>query len=109
MRDMAAMMERLHEHPPTAIGGCLVLSISDYRQGCSIDCVSGKETVIKLPRSDVLAYRLTQGNVIVRPSGTEPKVKVYLAVKGQDRAEAEKLVHQISFEMTSSIKNSEKA
>ena len=52
----------------------------------------GKKTEIKLPKSDVLAFRLEQGaSVILRPSGTEPKIKAYYTAIGDKREEAEKL------------------
>ena len=56
--------------------------IADYRQSTDTDLASGAVNVIHLPKSNVLCYRLEGGaQVIVRPSGTEPKVKIYYTAK----------------------------
>lgn len=94
MARMQAMMQSLRENPPKRIAGSAVCGWSDYRS--SIRCQDGKTSAIALPKSDVLEYRMENGSkLIVRPSGTEPKMKAYLSVKGstqeQSAQEMEKL------------------
>ncbi len=86
MKLMADMMDSLRENPPKAIAGCEVVSVSDYKKSVT---VTGEGTVpIPLPKSNVLEYHLDNGcGAIVRPSGTEPKIKLYLSVIGSDLEE----------------------
>ncbi len=70
--EIKALMQRLRAHPPTKIGTQAVVSCEDFL----------KPTPEKLPRSDVLLFRLAdESKIIIRPSGTEPKVKIYAAVR----------------------------
>ncbi len=92
METMRNMMETLRQNPPKAIAGEAVRSISDYQTRLTTDTESGAQTAIELPRSNVLSYRLDGADgVIVRPSGTEPKIKVYItAVADSEEAAEEK-------------------
>ena len=79
MAQMASVMQRLREKPPSGIGAFPVAAVTDY-----LTAPTG------LPRSDVLAFQLTGGaSVVVRPSGTEPKLKLYLSAKADTRAAAD--------------------
>ena len=83
---MAGMMEEMRKNPPKEIGGAEVLSISDYKTGIVTEKDGTKPT--GLPSSNVLSYRLANNDIlIVRPSGTEPKIKVYYMLQGKDVAE----------------------
>lgn len=83
MKRMAEIMADFRENPPKELGGYKVIRIADYQSSVSTDVISGKTEDIKLPKSNVLAYTLEKGaEAIVRPSGTEPKVKIYLTVVG---------------------------
>ncbi len=83
MKRMAEIMADFRENPPKELGGYKVIGIADYQSSVSTDVISGKTEEIKLPKSNVLAYTLEKGaEAIVRPSGTEPKVKIYLTVVG---------------------------
>ena len=78
MEKAAKIMSDLREAAPESIGGIPVSSVNDYRSSISKDLKSGRETEIALPKSNVLEFILGEnGSVIVRPSGTEPKVKFY--------------------------------
>lgn len=78
MEKAAKMMSDLRESTPSAIGGAQVTVVNDYRSGISNNLVNGQKKTIALPKSNVLEYILgNSGSVIVRPSGTEPKVKFY--------------------------------
>ena len=89
MAKMKAIMEDLRENPPAEIGGTKIVSVSDYLTGT---CTSaGHTSELTLPKSDVLAYKLEDGaDVIIRPSGTEPKIKVYIISVSSDRETSRK-------------------
>ena len=93
MEKAAKMMADLRDDAPTAIGDASVTEIRDYKIGLSRNTITGKETVIDLPKSNVLEFVLgDKGSVIARPSGTEPKVKFYYTAVGSDKASAEALL-----------------
>lgn len=90
MDTMKAIMAGLRENAPTEIAGWKVVKTADYSTHEMCDVVTGEKTEIRLPKANVLTYWLENGAcVIVRPSGTEPKVKVYYTTKGVDLADAE--------------------
>ncbi|MBZ9607781.1 phospho-sugar mutase [Clostridium estertheticum] len=65
------------------IGNNRIIKKMDYRAGLEVDLITNKEKIIKLPKSNVLKFVLEDGSwFVVRPSGTEPKMKIYLSVKG---------------------------
>lgn len=89
MERMKQIMQDLRENTPKEIGGLKVLRFSDYVASESTDCVTGEKTAITLPKSDVLAFDLEENaSVIIRPSGTEPKIKAYYTSTGVTREEA---------------------
>ncbi|MCY3975083.1 MAG: phospho-sugar mutase [Simkaniaceae bacterium] len=74
--------ETLRRHPPKAIGGVRVTAMEDYGEGIRRNVTTGEESALTLPASDVLLFLLEdQSRVIIRPSGTEPKVKIYGMVR----------------------------
>ncbi|MCB1212887.1 MAG: phospho-sugar mutase [Chlamydiia bacterium] len=76
---MKTALKNLRANPPTALVGADVLEIADYSISIRRCLRTGDESQIDLPRSDVLAFKLANGgSVVVRPSGTEPKVKIYV-------------------------------
>ena len=93
MKMMAALMAGLREQPPVEIGGEAVVTRKDYKDGSVIDTATGAKSEMELSGSNVLRYELADGtSVVVRPSGTEPKVKVYILAKGENKADcAEKV------------------
>ncbi len=100
MQKMSDMMTKLRSNPPKHIAGLEVLCISDYLNSVKNDLTSGNTEKIDLPKSNVLSYKLTGGSgVIVRPSGTEPKIKIYITAVKKDRASAEELTAEISADM----------
>ena len=93
MKTMQKIMDTLRQEPPAEIAGTKVVGRSDYLLSQSY---GDKEGVIDLPKSNVLEYRMENGcKLIVRPSGTEPKIKIYLSGKGatmeESLAEIEKM------------------
>lgn len=96
MKKMNDMMEALRADAPKTIAGLEVEEISDYLTSRTV-CVSTKEErKIELPKSNVLAYKLPNGSgVIVRPSGTEPKIKIYITANSDTRENALALSEKI--------------
>ena len=88
LRKMADLMAGLRADPPKEIGGTAVAQWKDYKDGSVVDAHTGEKSAMELSGSNVLRYELADGtSVIVRPSGTEPKVKVYILAQGKDRAD----------------------
>ena len=89
MEKMAGIMNHLRQNPPKSLGDSPVVEHSDYQSSLSTDLVSGKSTPIDLPKSNVLEYKAENGcKLIVRPSGTEPKIKTYVTAVATDKAVA---------------------
>ena len=87
---MKEIMAGLRTQPPKEIGGLQVVAIRDYKKGVRVE--NGVETPTGLPVSDVLYFELEKGCwVCVRPSGTEPKIKLYVNTNDADQAAAEAL------------------
>ena len=85
LKDMANLMKSLRENPPAEISGVRVAVRKDYADGSVIDCTTGEKTTMELSGSNVLRFEMADGtSVIVRPSGTEPKIKVYILTRGAD-------------------------
>ena len=88
LEKMAALMQSLRAQPPVEIGGVKVAQYKDYSDGTVRDAATGAVTPMPLSGSNVLRFELTDGShIVVRPSGTEPKIKVYILTKGADAAE----------------------
>ena len=79
------VMQSLRDNPPKALGGVSVLKSGDYQTGVVTNLVTGIEESTGQPSSDVLYYTLeNEDKIIVRPSGTEPKIKIYILAHGTD-------------------------
>ena len=88
LEKMANLMKSLRENPPAAISGVAVVRRKDYADGSVVDCATGAVSAMELKGSNVLRYELADGTtILVRPSGTEPKIKVYVLTIGKDAAE----------------------
>ena len=80
MEKMASIMQKLRDDPPAELAGHKVVKVTDYK----------KPEETGLPAANVLIYTLENGaTVVVRPSGTEPKIKTYFTTLGKDLAEAQ--------------------
>ncbi len=96
MEKMAKIMDTLRSNPPKQIAGMDVTYIGDYKTSVAKDLENGTESVIDLPKSNVLAYKVTGGNgVIVRPSGTEPKIKAYITAIGNSKDNANEIADKL--------------
>ena len=88
LEKMANLMKALRQNPPTEISGVAVIRRKDYTDGSVVDCATGAVSEMELKGSNVLRYELADGTtILVRPSGTEPKIKVYILTIGKDAAE----------------------
>ena len=86
---MAAIMDNLRENPPKELGGLPVVAMRDYLKKTTKNFETGEEGATTLPESNVLYFELTDDAwVCVRPSGTEPKIKLYCGVRGETDEEA---------------------
>ena len=95
LKKMAALMAGLRAEPPKEIGGETVKTWKDYQDGSVVDAATGEKTAMELSGSNVLRYELADGtSVIVRPSGTEPKVKVYILAQGASREDCDAKVER---------------
>ena len=89
MKQIAGIMDRLANNPPKSIGGMQVVVFKNLNTSESLDVASGNKSVIDLPKSNVLGFYFADGSsLIVRPSGTEPKIKLYLSAVGATNDEA---------------------
>lgn len=100
MERAACMMRELRENTPAAIGGAEVTVVRDYLNRTDLDLLDNSKKEILLPKSNVLEFVLGEhGSVIVRPSGTEPKVKFYYTAVAEDAGAAkgflDKMIQQM--------------
>ena len=93
---MAELMSETRKNPPKELAGLSVLEVHDFESGTITDTATGEKREIGLPKSNVLAYTLPDGNfAIVRPSGTEPKIKVYITGCGKTKEAAGELADKL--------------
>ena len=97
LEKMAALMQSLRAQPPAEIGGVKVAVYKDYADGTVRDAASGAVTKMPLSGSNVLRFELSDGtHILVRPSGTEPKIKVYILTKGADAVQRDANIEKYS-------------
>lgn len=96
MEKMAGIMDGLRSNPPKSFADMPITIVDDYKTSVSLNIADGTTSVIELPKSNVLAYTLTDGNkIIVRPSGTEPKIKAYITAIGKDKESAQSIADKL--------------
>ena len=92
MKKIAATMERIRNNPPTVVGNKAVVTFKDFKTSVSTDLRTGKTKTINMPKSNVLGFYLEDGSsLIIRPSGTEPKIKLYVCAVGDTGASSESM------------------
>lgn len=97
---MKELLDSIRNNPPTELGGYKVTKVRDYQTGKIVDCKTGKESATGLPTSNVLYYDLEDDAwCCVRPSGTEPKVKFYMGVKGKSLDDSESKLEKLKKSM----------
>ena len=93
MQKAADLMSNMRSNVPASVGGAKVTCVNDYLSRTSTDMCSGAVSAISLPKSNVVELIMgASGSVIIRPSGTEPKVKYYYTAVGKDQASAKTLL-----------------
>lgn len=104
MEKMNSIMSQLRENHPSSIGGLNLTAFEDYLSSKATNVVTGETKTINLPKSNVLAFRLeNNASVIIRPSGTEPKIKAYYTTTGVDHNEAAELETKLKEDFTNII------
>lgn len=92
-----SMMEQIRTNVPETVGGLKVLKFRDYRENTVKDCVTGEQIETGLPKSNVLYFELENDAwCCIRPSGTEPKIKFYIGVKGTSDMDAQKKLDELT-------------
>ena len=100
MTKMQEIMANLRKSSITNIGGLKVLATTDYQSSVK-KAADGTESKVKLPKSNVITYNLeNDAGIIIRPSGTEPKIKVYYTTKAPARDIAVEIQKELSSEFT---------
>ena len=101
MAKMVAMMDALRNNSPASLGGRKVAFVTDYKLRRTVDMATGAETPVTLPSSNVIVLQMdNKDKVIVRPAGTEPKLKIYAMVQGDNEASARAQTARYEAEMT---------
>lgn len=99
-RQIGEMMNRLRQNPPKEFGELKVLKFRDYETDRIVDMETGEETKTGLPKSNVLYFELPDDAwCCARPSGTEPKIKFYMGVKGSSLEDADARVQKLTEEL----------
>ncbi|MCM1300051.1 MAG: phospho-sugar mutase [Firmicutes bacterium] len=105
MQKMSDIMDKMRTDYPKSVAGYKVVGFADYQASEKTDLASGAKEKITLPKSNVISLYLEDGNkAIIRPSGTEPKLKVYYTAVGKTMAEAEELQKKMSAEFSQLVK-----
>ncbi len=102
---MSEIMTETRNNPPEELAELHVIKVSDFEAGTVTDTRTGEKEPLSLPKSNILSYVLSDGSTaIVRPSGTEPKIKVYIAGCGKTKEEAAKTADSIGEAMKKLLK-----
>ena len=96
-KEIRALMEKIRNNPPRTFGSWSVNEFRDYQAGTILDNRTGEVKDTGLPKSNVLYFDLTEDSwCCARPSGTEPKIKFYMGVKGNSMEDARKKVEELT-------------
>lgn len=102
---ISGIMDNLRRNTPQSVAGKKVVAVRDYETSVRAEIGSGKTEKILLPKSNVIYLELEDGNnFVVRPSGTEPKIKLYCLMRGENKAEAEALVEAVKADIKNIVK-----
>lgn len=105
LEKISAVMEKLRTNTPNTVAGKRVIAVRDYKTSLRTELESGKTEKILLPPSNVIYLELEDGNnFVIRPSGTEPKIKLYCLLRGSNRADAENLKELIKKDISEIVK-----
>ncbi len=102
---ISSIMESVRKNPPTTVAGKKVLAVRDYKTSVRTDLATGETEKILLPTSNVIYLELEDGNnFVIRPSGTEPKIKLYCLLRGETPEEAEALCELVKQDIAELVK-----
>ena len=105
LEKIASAMETLRNNSPESFGEYKVKSIADYEKSFTRDLTTGSTEAIDMPKSNVLYYRMTTGHwFCIRPSGTEPKIKIYFGISSDSLENAEKELSKFKNEILNVIR-----
>ena len=100
-----SIMETVRKNPPATVAGKKVLAVRDYKTSIRTDLATGETEKILLPVSNVIYLELEDGNnFIIRPSGTEPKIKLYCLLRGETPEEADALCELVKQDIAELVK-----
>ena len=103
-KQIAEIMDKLRSNPPKQFGELKVTALRDYVSGKITDMETGAQSETGLPQSNVLYFDLTNDSwCCARPSGTEPKIKFYMGVKGENLADAQEKVEKLTAELKAKL------
>ncbi len=98
-------MDNIRSNPPKSVAGKKVIAIRDYLTSERVDLLTGEKSKILLPQSNVIYLELEdKNNFVIRPSGTEPKIKVYCLMKGETEEEANELLEKVKADVDEIVK-----
>lgn len=101
-----AIISNLRENAPKEVGGIRVVRVEDYKLSKAYNVLEGEEEAIFLPTSNVMKFILEDGSwFVVRPSGTEPKMKIYVSIIGQDEKDATNKVENFKKQVLELVEN----
>lgn len=104
MNKMKAIMESFRENKLSLLAGKSIPYVYDYKLGMALNLSDGSTEKLDYPKSDVLKFSLEDGSwLVLRPSGTEPKLKVYFSIKGENKAEAVNILENAKKEVLNLI------
>lgn len=102
--EMMATMTKLRENLPRTINNQKVLKVRDYKLDKVTDFTSNQTTPTGLPKSDVLFFEMEdKSNLVIRPSGTEPIIKLYFDISGKDKEDCERKLEEYKKALTSLV------
>ncbi len=105
LEKIKTIMDGLRANPPAEVAGKKVIAVRDYQTSERVDKVTGEKSEILLPKSNVIYLELEdQNNFIIRPSGTEPKIKLYCLMKGNTPQEADELIEKVKVDIKNIVK-----
>lgn len=101
---MKAIMEYFRENKPNSLAGKMIPTINDYKMSISLNLIKGTTEKLDYPKSDVLKFSFIDGSwLVLRPSGTEPKLKVYFSINGENKDKSIEVLEKTKIEILSII------